>query len=182
MQDARKMGLRLGVIGGSDGHNLYGDKIQGLTGVYAKELTRPAIFDAIRKRRIYATTGDPIELEFQVNGHLMGAEIEAADGPVVEAKVKGVRRLLAVEVVKYEQGAPYPFPTAYRAELDGSNEAKLWWKDDDFDQDALYYLRVTQEADPQVVARYADADPNPFPTEMAWSSPVWVERVSAKSR
>ena len=176
MQDVWKMGWRLGVIGGSDGHNLYGDKIQGLTGVYATELTRPAIFDAIRKRRIYATTGDPIELAFQVNGHLMGSEIEASDGPVIEAKVKGVRRLLAVEVIKYEQGAPYPFPVAYRAELDGGNEAKLWWKDDAFDGDALYYLRVTQEADPRVAARYADADPNPFPTEMAWSSPVWVEK------
>ncbi|MEZ5367026.1 MAG: DUF3604 domain-containing protein [Bryobacterales bacterium] len=176
MQDVWKMGWRLGVIGGSDGHDLYGARIQGLTGVYAAELTRPAIFDAIRKRRIYATTGDPIELEFKVDGHLMGSEVEASSGPLIEAKVKGVRRLLAVEVIKYQQGTPYPFPTAYRAELDGSAEAKLHWRDPDFDRDALYYLRVTQEADPAVVARYADSKPNPFPTEMAWSSPVWVDK------
>ena len=78
---------RIGVIGGSDGHNLYGDRIQGLTGVYADAHTRPAIFDAIRKRRCYATTGEPIHIDFRVNGHFMGAEIEAASGPVIEARV-----------------------------------------------------------------------------------------------
>jgi hypothetical protein len=171
------MGLRLGVIGGSDGHNLYGDKIQGLTGVYAEDLTRSAIFDAIRKRRCYATTGDPIEVVFKVNGHLMGWEITATDGPLIEGEVKGVRKLIAVEVIKYakKDGTPYPFPTVYSAPIEGST-AKVWWRDSDFRSDSLYYLRVTQEADPAVAARYAGEDSNPFPSEMAWSSPVWVDK------
>ena len=67
VQDAWRMGWRLGVIGGSDGHNLFGDRIQGLTGVYATELTRPAIFEAIRKRRCYATTGEPIQVASSVS-------------------------------------------------------------------------------------------------------------------
>ena len=91
VQDAWRMGWRLGVIGGSDGHNLFGDRIQGLTGVYATELTRPAIFEAIRKRRCYATTGEPIQVDFRVNGNLMGSEIEAGDGPVIEGALKARR-------------------------------------------------------------------------------------------
>jgi hypothetical protein len=104
VQDAWRMLWRLGVIGGSDGHNLCGDRIQGLTGVYATELTRPAIFEAIRKRRCYAITGEPIGVDFRVNGNLMGSEIDARDGPVIEAVVEGTAKPISVEVVKFDGG------------------------------------------------------------------------------
>jgi len=175
MQDVWKMGIRIGVIGGSDGHNLFGDRIQGLTGVYADKLDRKSIFDAIRNRRCYATTGDPIELDFRVNGHMMGSEITASDGPVIEGWARGVRKLIAVEIVKYADGLSYPFPVVHSAELNGK-EARFWWKDPDFSRDSLYYLRVTQEADSRTAARYAHLTPNPFPHEQAWTSPVWVDR------
>ena len=170
VQDAWRMGWRLGVIGGSDGHNLFGDRIQGLTGVYAAELTRPGLFEAIRKRRCYATTGEPIVIDFRVDGHLMGSEITAAGGPLIEAAVEGTARLISVEVVKRIGN---DFPTVYRAPIDGAR-AKVWWKDPDFRADTIYYLRVTQEVAPALAARYRNAKDNPFPTEMAWSSPVWV--------
>ncbi|MEO7653409.1 MAG: DUF3604 domain-containing protein, partial [Bryobacteraceae bacterium] len=138
VQDAWRMGWRLGVIGGSDGHNLFGDRIQGLTGVYAAELTRPALFEAIRKRRCYATTGEPIQLDFRVDGHFMGSELTATEGPLVEGSVEGTSKLVSVEVVKFMAGA---YATAYRAQLDGMR-AKIWWKDPDFRANSFYYLRV----------------------------------------
>jgi hypothetical protein len=54
--------------------------------------------------------------------------------------------------------------------------AKVWWRDADFSGAAFYYLRVAQEAAPGIVARYAKLPENPFPSEMAWSSPVWVAK------
>ena len=172
VQDAWRMGWRLGVIGGSDGHNLFADRIQGLTGVYATELTRPAIFEAIRKRRCYATTGEPIQLDFRVNGNLMGSEIEASDGPVIEGTVEGTAKLISVEVVKFD-GEKYV--TAYRAQMDGP-KSKVYWKDPDFRAAAFYYLRVAQEVAPGLAARYGKLAVNPFPSEMAWTPPVWVAR------
>ncbi|MEP7365020.1 MAG: DUF3604 domain-containing protein [Acidobacteriota bacterium] len=172
VQDAWRMGWRLGVIGGSDGHNLFGDRIQGLTGIYATELTRPALFEAIRKRRCYATTGEPITVDFRVNGQLMGSEIAATDGPVVEGAVEGTAKLISVEVVKFSGGQ---YQTVYRAPLD-ANKSKVWWRDPQFTGDAFYYLRVTQEASPGIQRRYSSMQPNPFPSEMAWSSPVWVSK------
>ena len=172
VQDVWRMGWRLGLIGGSDGHNLFGDRIQGLTGVYATELSRSAIFEAIRQRRSYATTGEPIVVDFRVNGHFMGSEIEAGDGPLMEGSVQGTAKLISVEVVKLDGGK---YPAVYRAPLDGRN-AKFWWKDPDFRADTLYYLRVTQEVEPGLAARYRDEAENRFPTEMAWTSPVWVKR------
>jgi hypothetical protein len=172
VQDAWRMGARLGVIGGSDGHNLFGDRIQGLTGIYATELTRPALFEAIRKRRCFGTTGEPITVDFRVNGNLMGSEINATDGPVVEGAVEGTAKLIAVEVIKFSGGQ---YQTVYRAPVDGLR-SKVWWRDPQFTADAFYYLRATQEAAPDIRARYAQAEPNPFPHEMAWSSPVWVSK------
>ena len=166
------MGWRLGVIGGSDGHNLFGDRIQGLTGVYATDLSRPAIFDAIRKRRCYATTGEPIQLDFRVDVNLMGSEIRSSGGPLVEANVEGTAKLISVEVVKFEAGR---YNVVYTAPLDGSR-AKVWWKDPAFHVSAFYYLRVRQEVEPGIALRYANVPDNPFPNEMAWSSPVWVDK------
>ena len=117
VQDAWRMGWRLGVIGGSDGHNLFGDRIQGITGVYATQLTRPALFEAIRNRRCYATTGEPIQVEFSVDGHMMGSEIQTASGPLIEGSVEGTAKLISVEIVKFEGGK---YTVVYRAPLDGS--------------------------------------------------------------
>jgi hypothetical protein len=174
VRDAWKRGWRLGVIGGSDGHNLFGDRIQGLTGIYAAELTRPALFDALRKRRCYATTGEPIELLFQVNGNMMGSEITAADGPVVEAQVVGTAQLEAVEVIKHVLGTDN-FEVVHNAVADGLR-SKVWWKDPNFNAASMYYLRVTQKVSPELAEKYKTVKDNPFPSEMAWSSPVWVER------
>ncbi len=111
-------------------------------------------------------------VDFRVNGNLMGSEITAGDGPVVEGSVDGTARLISVEVVKFV-GTKYD--TAYRGQLDGSR-AMVYWRDPDFHASAFYYLRVTQEAAPGITARYGKAQDNPFPSEMAWTSPVWVEK------
>ena len=47
----------------------------GLVAVYAPELTREAIWDALWHRRCYATTGKRIILEFSVDGEPMGSLI-----------------------------------------------------------------------------------------------------------
>ena len=67
VQDAFEMGYRVGIVANSDGHkgrpgssypgaSLFG-AVGGLTCFLTKELTRDAIFDCIRKRRHYCTTG-----------------------------------------------------------------------------------------------------------------------------
>lgn len=108
------LGHRVGVVAGSDGHKgrpgasypgasqfgAYG----GLTGIIADELTPEAIFDAIRARRCYATTGQRIVLRVQANGAPMGGEI-GTDGPVTLgvfcAGTAGIRR---VEVLRQTLG------------------------------------------------------------------------------
>jgi hypothetical protein len=57
----------------------------GLTAVLAKELTREAVFDALRARRCYATTGPRFLLEFTVDGNQMGSAIRVPPGHRAEA-------------------------------------------------------------------------------------------------
>ncbi|OGA90797.1 MAG: hypothetical protein A3G27_07290 [Betaproteobacteria bacterium RIFCSPLOWO2_12_FULL_66_14] len=71
-------GLQFGFVASSDNHSGFpGAYGEGLMGAYVSELTRPAIIDAIQRRRTYALTGDRIEMDFRVDGHLMGSEIDA---------------------------------------------------------------------------------------------------------
>lgn len=93
LQHFLNQGHRLGVIASTDDHLGYpGGYREGLAAVFAKELTREAIFDALRNRRCYAVSGDRIQLDFRLNGQRMGGEL-----PYVR------RRRLAVEVTGWDQ-------------------------------------------------------------------------------
>ena len=89
-QDALKKGAKIGCIGGSDDHRGqngviaesygYPEMYPGVTGVWAKENTNDAIFDALVKKRTYAfMLGNPdgdmqgrMEIDFRINNHWMG--------------------------------------------------------------------------------------------------------------
>ena len=72
IHQALKSGRRLGFIGCSDGHRRTAGTGGGLTGIYAEELTRPAILDALRQHRCFATDGSRIALQFWVSDVFMG--------------------------------------------------------------------------------------------------------------
>lgn len=87
-QDALKRGAKMGVIGGSDDHvgtpgldhmdEPYPFCYRGVTGVWAKENTREAIFDALKARRCFAYMGNErMSLDFRINGHCMGETFTA---------------------------------------------------------------------------------------------------------
>jgi len=173
VQDAWLKGLRVGVVGGSDNHDLYMERGTALTAVLAKTLDRKSIFDALRNRRCYATTGEKIVLDVRVNGAPMGSMVRKVAAPVVKVAVTGTDDLERVEVVKFWKGAPYPFPVVY-AVSPGARTAGFEWKDMEFRGEAAYYVRVTQRADPKLAQKQNFGSAMAFPNEMAWSSPIWV--------
>ncbi len=73
LRDAFEMGYRVGIVANSDGHkgrpgasypgaSLFG-AIGGLTCLWMPELSRAAVFDCLRKRRHFATTGARLHLD-----------------------------------------------------------------------------------------------------------------------
>ena len=161
-------GHKLGVIASSDNHIARpGRDGFGVAAIWAAELTREAIFDALRRRRTFGSTGCRVILDFTLNGVPMGGEARLREGEPVR---------LAGEIVA---AAPLRFVEILRADLDAQEwqiAKRHWWAggapttftldwtDDSPPRRGLYYLRLRQRD--IVHGRVA----------MAWSSPVWIER------
>jgi hypothetical protein len=164
--EALNRGCRVGFVGGSDSHTGYpGRSIQdadrykfcrykaGFTGVYAEKLERESIFDALKNRFCYATTGARMIVWFQVDGTRMGSVIPTEKGRsshTIEFSVSGTDRISLIEVIR--DGKTVHSIDPFRYDYQGG------WTDDSDKAPAAsyYYLRVTQ------------ADGN-----RAWASPVW---------
>lgn len=163
-QDAWAAGLVMGAVAASDNHRAQpGLAHTGLTAVFAPELTRDAIFDALLNRRCYATTGERILLEFAIGNGSMGQMIDAegeVNGHVFAAAPRNIAR---AEVLAYD-----------------FDEADGWktiaeWTPNERELDTTFginphaggtvaYLRLQLEGETNGrVAR-------------AWSSPIWINK------
>lgn len=163
-QDFWRGGHRLGVIGSSDEHSgQAGRPHGGLAAVFAREHSREAIFDALRERSCYATTGERILLDFSVAGLPMGAEGTLAPGAriTIELKVWGTDTLLRVEVLRYRFGQDDRFTTIYSDYPQPESTDVAVSLSEVLESDTMYYARITQ-------------GPVEWP-DMAWSSPVWID-------
>src|SRR5690606_9293281 len=107
------LGKRFGFVAGTDHHGGFpGHYGEGRTAVFATQLTRRAILEAIARRRCYAVTGDKIELDFRVDQAVMGEEISSSSRRVVSYRVRGVDVLDRLEVVKNNEVIHRAFPVA----------------------------------------------------------------------
>lgn len=73
-------GYRLGPTANQDNHfRTWGTLTGARTGVYARELSRGAILDALRERRVYASTDRNLRVSFRVEGACPGSERSVPD-------------------------------------------------------------------------------------------------------
>jgi hypothetical protein len=101
VQRALAAGRRFGFTASSDGHFGYpGSWGEGLTGFLADGLTREAVFEAIRRRRTVAVTGDRIAPWLAVNGVEPGGEAVGGGRRRVEYHVALCAPLMLLEVVR----------------------------------------------------------------------------------
>lgn len=147
-------GGRTGFVGGSDSHD---GRPQARTAVLARELSRPAIFEALRNRRNYAVYGHRILLAFSINGHGMGQEIETTASPRLTVTVAGTDKIDEVAIVRDGRVLYSVAPSKKRVRLD--------YVDSSLRGPSYYYIRVTQ----------ANTDEHGNPSR-AWSSPIWVNK------
>ena len=177
---ALAMGWRVGFTGGGDDHiGLAGTDSTGagqshsykagLMSVLASECTRQAIWDALRSRRVVATSGPRMLLSYELNGHPMGSELAVAENPELadrrhlRIEFHGTAPAERVEVIRNGE--------VIHAYSPGTLDCELKWEDLTPLQAALlppakfsarpfcyYYVRAVQ----------TDG-------EVAWASPIWIE-------
>lgn len=98
-QDGLDRGHRIGAVASNDGPGLPGTWGNGLAGIWATDLTRDGIWEALKARRTVGVTGDRISLWWRLDGHPLGTVV---DGPVTRqatVEVDCPRPLDRVELV-----------------------------------------------------------------------------------
>jgi hypothetical protein len=154
VQDALRRGHRMGFIGSTDNHQGRPAGGPALAAVFTQELTRDAVWTAMRDRRCYATSGARILLDFNVNQSPMGTELRSpANVPrTIHVQAIGTGPLKQIDLIRNGQ-------VLYTKTQPG-DQAEFEFRDPEpLTENVYYYARVIQED-----------------TEMAWSSPVWVDR------
>ncbi len=158
-QDALAHGWRTGFVGASDMHYLsHLDQAYkpGFTGVIAEDLTPEAIWEAMKARRTYTTTGERILMDVKVAGEWMGStlEVDAQHQVSMKVAVAGTASIESGTVVHWT-GSEW-VEHALRVQ-EGSTELTDTM-DVDVGPGQLVYVAVRQ------------IDGN-----RAWSSPVWFD-------
>lgn len=101
VQDALAQGIRTGIIAsGDNGSGFPGRWGTGLMGLWAPELTRDAVWEALKARRTYGVTGDRIQLMFAINNTFMGDVLREPRHCLLRAKLDCTQALDRIEVIR----------------------------------------------------------------------------------
>lgn len=156
VMDALRRGLRLGFVAGSDTHSARpGGSVKeplpywgGLAAIWAKDLTRRSLFEAIRARRTYALTRSRIFMRMIVNGAWMGSQLPYSDTAEISIRVWAPGEISKVEIMKNTRVLKIFGPFSDSCEIDFH---------DHVEEPSFYHCRVTQSNG-----------------ELAVCSPVWI--------
>lgn len=202
-----KYGVRYGVVAGGDSHSgRPGSFVFGaLTAVLAREHTRDGVFDALRARHTYATSGHRLLMEFSCGDAIMGDEVEfdPASGFVPELAFRVVsptpiRLLRIVRVRAFLEGEDPADPNVWQyvkyvyvheEEGPGRTEIAGVFRDDGEDGKdgfradewpyASYFLVVSHENTRPHATDRADDPDSDHHQDRGWTSPIFFRRHEA---
>ncbi|MBI2322890.1 MAG: DUF3604 domain-containing protein [Chloroflexi bacterium] len=110
-REALERGLVVGFVGATDDHSgrpgaswptarPFLPKRGSITAVLAHELTREGLWEALRARRCYATSGERMLLDVQADGRPMGAHFRADAAPELRVAVVGTAPIERIVVLR----------------------------------------------------------------------------------
>lgn len=175
-------GVTFGFVGSSDSHRMMAGLGGALTGVFATELTSDAVIDAYRRRRLIATTGTRMCIDFRINGAFIGEDIRVESKPHLTGIVRAPRQIEDIHVIRDGDVVRRLVPAA--------NEAAFDFTDDPPPGRHAYFVRVALSGDPAYNMGTEDRrNVRPFRQEgrypgnwaradgcFGWTSPIWIER------
>lgn len=159
-----RQGKRFGLVGGSDTHDSMPGNPEpepgcpnsaGTTGVWADELSPAGLWEALLARRVFATTGPRIAVDFSANGCPMGSELSAQGPRRFRVDVDAPGELAAVELLRNGH---------VLQEWSTSSTSFHVACEDTLTHPAFYHVRACQ----------ADG-------HRAWSSPIWLGAVGEEA-
>ncbi len=173
----------------------------GITGVWAEENTRESIFEALKRRETYGTSGPRIEVKFGANASgepltcnadtteiLMGGEFMATTAkPKFRIEVQADQAPLAsIEIIKGSVQGGELIETREIVWIETSGDGKsacVVWEDENFDDSApsFWYPRILEQPTKRWSQIQCESEGrcDEFPQavqsiqERAWGSPIW---------
>ncbi|MBL4700185.1 MAG: PHP domain-containing protein [Phycisphaeraceae bacterium] len=178
-----RQGKVFGFIGSSDTHRCVPGLGGAMTGLLATDLTPRAMFDAYRSRRIIATQGVKVAIDFRINNHLIGSQIQSDRPARMTACVQSPEPIEFVEIIR--DG----IEVVYQQEV-GREQCELEFIDKDtLPGTHFYFLRVKLQGetsfndDPAKNNHWPFTKDSRYPHNLAkahgcfaWTSPIWVTR------
>jgi hypothetical protein len=167
-RDALERGAKVGAIAGSDIHAPYPGLRKrhhqnydepGLAALFVAELSREGIFDALKKRRCYGTSGARISIQLRINGGHIGEEIKDAPGGerLIQCSVSAEDDLDSIVIVKNGRDE---IVHQFNTEKPNKKTHEFLYIDCAAERETdYYYLRVRQKDG-----------------RTAWTSPIWVQK------
>ena len=175
--DALRRGYKLGFTAGGDDHfGMYpsgsidpdnGIYPPGIMALWAKDLSKQSLWEALNNRSCYGTTGPRVIVEFNLNKHFMGEiidlnkETELSEARILAIDIISPVTIERIELVRNNIVINTSVFNSKNAEIthmdtDNFNEIALEHstKDEMF---AFYYARIFLSKQ-----------------NMAWSSPIWI--------
>ena len=167
IQDGLGYGKKFGFVGSSDRHDGISGYNTGMFGVFAKDLSRESVVEALRHRRSFAIRGgEPVLVDFRVNGGFQGSEVAIGDTPPsLAVRVKAKSPVDKIEIVS---NGGYIYTHAPEGD---ALESEFTFRDaGDPEPGTYYYVRVWLKG------RYQEPDNQRQGVgKYAWSSPVWLK-------
>jgi hypothetical protein len=155
-------GKRFAFLGNSDSHRFMPGLSGALTGVFATELTQKSLFDAIRKRRTFATTGNKTAVAFWLNDTFMGGQTTSNIPPNVRWRVIPHGKLKRIDVIRNGKT------------VHSSDRKSGEWRDETVPEGRHWYvIQAKEEGNHQ---RYPHNIAMAW-GKYAWSSPIWLNKL-----
>jgi len=149
-QEAIEKDWIVGAAGADDNHNAqWGTENQYRLAILANSLSRPVLYDALKKKRFYSTLDKSIALSFKMNGKEMGSDIGEGTTTYTISAFDTEAELFS-HVVLYKNGIEYKVWDIHTRNVSISESVTTEIGDN-------FYIKVTEE----------DGDE-------AISSPIWI--------
>ncbi len=146
IHDGLERGFRWGFIGAGD----HGGRQLGA--IFAERLDRASLFEGLRLRRTYATSGEKMLLDIRINDHFMGEEFRLEEGSRdIQVTAVGTVPLVQVDLFRNGRVVRQWNPDSLQMQRSVRDDEPLTRREN------YYYLRALQRDGGQ-----------------AWTSPVWL--------
>lgn len=166
---AWRAGYRLALIGSSDTHRVVPGHGGSLMGVWATELSRKAIMEALWSRRCFATNGERMWFDVRINDAFMGEADVPSSSPVeVQCQVTAPRPVIALRLFRDGEQVD-------EAATNGKEVSYTFYDQGAPAGERFYYVEAELAPRPRTPMKERGGNLQVARGDFGWSSPIWVQ-------